>query len=1595
MLTRLVIAMFLACGIAYASGGACPASLPVSGNNCYFVSAAGLDSNNGTTESTPWLHAPGMPNCSSACLTKQTAGMNPGEGVILRGGDTWHLGNSGASPYTGGTWDTSNWIGTGTTCQYEGTTSGCIYWGVDKTWFTGGSWVRPILTGDNALLATPGVGQFVASCSHSIVSTNEMMVGSQYSIIDNFEFTGQCVSRVNGAEPDDQYLSYFGSGISGQGLLILENLYFHGWTTTSSAGTGNNSEACTVIGGGNNGIQVLDHIVVDGSDSNPQACGWGVFPSFYHFRDSIVRFTNQGVGQWCHDIHDNIFEDMNIPNIPTHGNVIECNANSEGNAANQPANTPNVVYNNIFRHDASQYVGSGDPDLWLCPNYQPEYWFNNIMEDLGGEGWSIAGVAHYPGCPITNGVLTQSVAMFNNTLLDVPGGQPCSMDNGGTDTTLTVLNEHLINSPFGAGGCNGNGNVSNIIMSDAVGTSQGYTTGVAGSSQANQCANDTTKPCSPVSGTKSTVGAGTNKQTYCSALATYTAESAIATDAFTACKNSTTDGCSYNQTNHTMNCPAQVAVLRPVSSAWDSGAYQFLAGGNSGTGGSGVSQVCAGFLPYPCARQDLALQQESPLPMTINSDGAGLNFPAGSIYIDPDFGEQIIRVSDNNSLNGAGCFNSGTQNTILKLADNPDISSFSSDDQWFNITDTNANWWLYKFNPSTLAITCEPTTASNHQLPWHPAWLHHTSGQMIGEIAASSLTPWILQTANVSTLPGLTTSTLVDFSSTSQCGVGGNATFLSSIPQPNKSMGAYIEGPWISNDDSTYEMSVGPSQNQGWLSLLYNKTLGECAWIDTRTGQVGGNLTTTGTLSGAFPLDWGSPRAPFVPTVTQATNGSGTLTSGHTYDVCYSLVEMTREEGTGESSCSTVQRVAITGGNNALSIPSPVQCSQNGTSLSANCDIEMWNYYNVYANDEINCSNAQCPASSLFLQPAGNLGCSLGTPGANGFGSGSIVPHAAGGTNFAYAEIAFNANCVTFTQASISNAASTLDSSHFNTVTPVTVSGATLYMMVSGGIGNSSVWPSTRYGSASVDAATSTGGGSILFPGQINDSTTPPATVVDNGNLGINLFALGTIPACPGNPPSSGLLAGQCAVQSTPSTGTVNTSGTLVTWATGNHFATTWLGGMYINNVMYTISSCSSTTACTLTSSAGTQNGVTYFFGIYYVSNPVTMTALSSSGTPTAPTASTLGLYQHAAIMDRSGASISWGQEPVFGSNVLWRTGTLTDTLINVNKNNEYPTAGAYLNGVGHGLMGQTHETFDVGPSNPLGSNPGGDPNFSSICINLDSSFPAHSSALWFSPNCGSLSSITFPALDPNGSDSYDNHSTWASSAGLGTSDINTNYQQSWDVGGGASGNTFQYPTYIGRAWARELIDPTSSGIVYRYLHHRASGYLFYTLTPCVNLGGNCFNNAGLNYDTYATESQDGKYAVWLSDLTSGLGCDPTEVFVVTGFTAPNQITISANDSNSAKAPLTNQVGTVLDTTGVTGLNAQWTASSVTGSNPYTVTLTGASLSGTVSGGTWQNCTFDTSGRVNGPAAANTCGSGAQACQTGASRTDIWLGVKR
>lgn len=531
---------------AFASGGSCPSGsnyldpasdTPVTLSSlgirsCYYIAANGSDSNSGTSEASPWQHAPQMPNCSANCAAAQNqgGGIPPGTGLILRGGDTWHFGTSTA-PATGGTWNFN-------TGQYPmGTSSNPIYVGVDQAWFSGSSWARPILTGDNPTSASTSL----SSCSHQTSGDGNDMIdisGLQYYIIDNFEMTGLCQSSVGQPGGNDTYVRYG----SLRATSTFTNLYIHGWTHVRFAGP-NGSGSCTgsnvcfnifafqgsVIGGGAG--EVIQNVVVDGSDSDPAGAGL-CFGGFYDVSNSVFRYTSQCVTSTLHTFHDNLYEYF-FEN--GHSNVLE--------SSNNEFNGNNTVYNNVFRHLETS-GGTGGVGMWLFPTAgNTDYVFNNMMYDVGS--MELVNIGNH-------GSTVGSYTIFNNTF-QTSISQSIFNNMYLSGGMLTDSNNQFIDdgSPYQASTNRNSDHAS--IMSNSSAASAGYSA-------------SGTYAFAPTSAGSPTVGTGTNRQGYCSALSGAAA---------TACQSDTTYACSYNMGNNTVSCPMRNVTARASSGAWDIGAQAF------------------------------------------------------------------------------------------------------------------------------------------------------------------------------------------------------------------------------------------------------------------------------------------------------------------------------------------------------------------------------------------------------------------------------------------------------------------------------------------------------------------------------------------------------------------------------------------------------------------------------------------------------------------------------------------------------------------------------------------------------------------------------------------------------------------------------------------------------------------------------------------------------------------------------------------------------------------------------------------------------------------------------------------------------------
>jgi hypothetical protein len=618
MRIAVIVACFFGARIAFAAGGTCPSgenytspSNPTGSpvtlsslgiTSCYYVSAAGSDSlYDGTSEKVtgshgPFLHSPGMANCSGNCAA---AALSSGLGVIFRGGDTWHFGNSGATPYAGVV----------TTCADNGnnaaglclddvnaTSSNPIYYGVDQAWSAGSTWARPILSADNPLCNGNSVGTlsdgatcsswtdqygqpgyYVSNCPYQIGNSNNLVdVGySKYIYLDNFELTGLCMSHANQPSNFDDYVAYG----SAQAPLYFLNLYIHG-ASHLQFGAYNSDPRCHGVplvctnmsafaGSVNNGSvgETVAFVVVDFSDSDPVG-QWICYGGFYNAAYNVFNDSSNCLPNTLHLFHDNLYE-----------NFFE---NGHSNMLEDIEETPgvNAIYNNIFIHVEHYVTSGGGVFLWPSPPSSgvSDYIFNNVGYDVGAlEYFNFGGTA--------GDNASGNYVLFNNTWqsnAQQPIVRCASYSNG----SVLEANDHSIDDQNPVqGGCatyKGSTNLWQSNTSALSGTATGGFSNANSSPHFDQFTSSQVYAYSPAASTNSTVGTGTNEQSYCSALSTAANSDATLSNAASACQNPIPYVCGYVTSTHSVFCHAPataspVAVARPASAAWNIGAYQLPA----------------------------------------------------------------------------------------------------------------------------------------------------------------------------------------------------------------------------------------------------------------------------------------------------------------------------------------------------------------------------------------------------------------------------------------------------------------------------------------------------------------------------------------------------------------------------------------------------------------------------------------------------------------------------------------------------------------------------------------------------------------------------------------------------------------------------------------------------------------------------------------------------------------------------------------------------------------------------------------------------------------------------------------------------------
>lgn len=429
------------------------------GATYYVDCAGGNDSNNGTSKTTSWLHAPGMVGFSA------TYTHAAGDHFVFKGGTTCPV---GFLPLTIGY--------SGSAGNYD------VYGATDKSWYTGGSWARVIFNGGG----TGPVG-------YNMVEPN----GKSYWQLDSIEFYNQGIPNTGVGR------GFLGSLGTTSHDITVNNSYIHGWVIIGGCVSGSGGK----IGGSTTGTgvhQIYSNNIFDGSDVVGKGTGLiGEFLSLAAsdsatevYGNTVHDVVNGVVGPGGFKIHDNTFYNINASCDTSggdHGNVIELGGSAQ-------------IYNNVI-HDS----GGGSIIIFSNPsNGTTDYIYNNVFYNNTANDITIE--THSACCT------TGTENIINNTF-EQPSTRTIIRVNlsGNSLGTLNAINNHFINgsstSFTGAVCYNQRGvcdpittvnNTTNVMMTTTTATTQGYVT-------SNRFA--------PTSGTNSTVGAGTNETSLCSTIA--------------------------------------------------------------------------------------------------------------------------------------------------------------------------------------------------------------------------------------------------------------------------------------------------------------------------------------------------------------------------------------------------------------------------------------------------------------------------------------------------------------------------------------------------------------------------------------------------------------------------------------------------------------------------------------------------------------------------------------------------------------------------------------------------------------------------------------------------------------------------------------------------------------------------------------------------------------------------------------------------------------------------------------------------------------------------------------------------------------------
>jgi hypothetical protein len=209
--------------------------------------------------------------------------------------------------------------------------------------------------------------------------------------------------------------------------------------------------------------------------------------------------------------------------------------------------------------------------------------------------------------------------------------------------------------------------------------------------------------------------------------------------------------------------------------------------------------------PEYCAPTDRRAQPYPEKPPAIG--------PAGSIISDPTFGSRILRVTDGRS-------DPVEAGRSLYTPSSAEQNSWNKDSTMFYVTTSGGSFLLYNFDPATMKVRPAKNPTSNWggepQFSFQkPNILYGLSERIFEQYDASS-------------------GRVTKVNNPSQCVKLASTDYGSSIT--------------VSADDNRFMETLGPRQDEYYIVYIYDRAKG-CRWLNTRTGEVGGQWGPTGTIS--------------------------------------------------------------------------------------------------------------------------------------------------------------------------------------------------------------------------------------------------------------------------------------------------------------------------------------------------------------------------------------------------------------------------------------------------------------------------------------------------------------------------------------------------------------------------------------------------------------------------------------------------------------------------------------------------------------------------------------------------------------------------